>query len=143
MMKLCQYVFGVIFVKLGYIAEIIRGGNFQKKDFCEFGFLCIHYGQIYTRYGISTPDTIRCVSKSVAENSKQAVPNDIVMAVTSENVKMYVNVLRGLVILMWLSVVILQLYITDKIQSTLPTFFIPMTSFLKRKNWLTEQRLLK
>jgi type I restriction enzyme S subunit len=48
--KLLQYVFGYAPVKLEEIATIIRGGNFQKKDFVETGKPCIHYGQVYTRY---------------------------------------------------------------------------------------------
>ena len=40
---------GVIYKRLGDIATITRGGNFQKKDYRENGFPCIHYGQIYTK----------------------------------------------------------------------------------------------
>ena len=40
---------GVEYKTLGEIASISRGGNFQKKDFCDIGVPCIHYGQIYTR----------------------------------------------------------------------------------------------
>ena len=43
---------GVEYKKLGEIATISRGGNFQKKDFCDSGVPCIHYGQIYTKYGL-------------------------------------------------------------------------------------------
>ena len=39
---------GVEHKKLGEIATISRGGSFQKKDYTETGFPCIHYGQIYT-----------------------------------------------------------------------------------------------
>ena len=74
-------------VKLKDIAEIIRGGNFQKKDFVENGKPCIHYGQIYTRYGSSANSTFTYVNDEVFNKSKQAQPNDIVMAVTSENVE--------------------------------------------------------
>lgn len=77
----------VEYVKLKDIAEIIRGGNFQKKDFVENGKPCIHYGQIYTKYGASADTTFTFVSDEVFNKSKQAKPNDIVMAVTSENVE--------------------------------------------------------
>ena len=80
-------MFGYAFVKLGDIATITRGGNFQKKDFCDSGVPCIHYGQIYTRFGIYTEKAITCISKAVADKSKKAATNDIVMAVTSENVE--------------------------------------------------------
>ena len=74
-------------VKLGGFAEIIRGGNFQKKDFADEGRPCIHYGQMYTYFGVHTDKTIKYVSEETFNKSKQAVPNDIVMAVTSENVE--------------------------------------------------------
>lgn len=77
----------VQYVKLKDIAEITRGGNFQKKDFVENGKPCIHYGQIYTRYGSSANSTFTYVSDEIFNKSKQAQPNDIVMAVTSENVE--------------------------------------------------------
>ncbi len=77
----------VKWVKLGEIAEIIRGGNFQKKDFVESGYPCIHYGQIYTHYGTSATETITYVGEDVFCKSKKAQPNDIVMAVTSENIE--------------------------------------------------------
>lgn len=74
-------------VKLSEIATIIRGGNFQKKDFKENGFPCIHYGQMYTHFGISADKTLTFISDEVAAKSKIAEKNDIVMAVTSENVE--------------------------------------------------------
>ena len=37
---------GVEYKKLGEIATITRGGNFQKKAFQDSGVPCIHYGQI-------------------------------------------------------------------------------------------------
>ena len=82
-----QYVFGFAPVALGDIAAITRGGSFQKKDFTEAGKPCIHYGQIYTRYGITAKETLTFISQEVFDKSKKAQPNDIVMAVTSENVE--------------------------------------------------------
>lgn len=74
-------------MELRDIATITRGGNFQKKDFTEAGVPCIHYGQIYTRFGISATEALQCVNAEVAQKSKKAVSGDIVMAVTSENVE--------------------------------------------------------
>ena len=74
-------------VKLGEIAVIMRGGNFQKKDFVESGLPCIHYGQMYTHFGTWADKTLTFVSKDVFEKSRQAHPSDIIMAVTSENVE--------------------------------------------------------
>ena len=85
--SLYQYVYGYVEVMLGEVATISRGGNFQKKDFVESGVPCIHYGQIYTRYGLYADKTISSISNETAQKQKFAQPNDIVMAVTSENVE--------------------------------------------------------
>ena len=87
LIKLCQYVFGYAVVKLGDVATITRGGNFQKKDFVPFGKPCIHYGQMYTHFGVFADKTLTFVEDTVFEKSRKAQPNDIVMAVTSENVE--------------------------------------------------------
>ena len=78
---------GVESKPLSEIATITRGGNLQKKDFTESGVPCIHYGQIYTKYGLFTDRTYTFVSESTASKQKKAVPGDIVMAVTSENIE--------------------------------------------------------
>jgi len=78
---------GVEYVKLGDFSTISRGGSFQKKDFCENGIPCIHYGQIYTKYGLFAEKTFTFINEKIAKKQKFAEPNDIVMAVTSENVE--------------------------------------------------------
>lgn len=77
---------GVEYKSLGDIAQVTRGGNFQKKDFVEMGVPCIHYGQIYTKYGLFTDKVISYVNEEVGQKSKYAETGDIIMAVTSENV---------------------------------------------------------
>ena len=77
----------VEYKRLGDISNIIRGGNFQKKDFIEQGKPCIHYGQIYTRLGTTTSKSITYLNDDVYSKSKKAMPNDIIMAVTSENIE--------------------------------------------------------
>ena len=78
---------GVEYKSLGEIATISRGGNFQKKDFCDSGVPCIHYGQIYTKYGLFADETITFITEERAKKQKFAKTNDIVMAVTSENIE--------------------------------------------------------
>ena len=87
LIKLWQYVFGYVPVKLKDIATISRGGNFQKKDFVKIGKPCIHYGQMYTHFGVYADKTLTFVNNDVFAKSKTAKPGDIVMAVTSENVE--------------------------------------------------------
>ena len=74
-------------IKLGEFAVISRGGNFQKKDFVDNGLPCIHYGQIYTHYGTYADTTLTTINEEAYSKSKKAKKNDIVMAVTSENIE--------------------------------------------------------
>lgn len=78
---------GVEFQRLGNVATITRGGNFQKKDYVEEGVPCIHYGQIYTTYGLFVYEPISFISTETSKKQKYAQPNDVVMAVTSENIE--------------------------------------------------------
>ncbi|MCK9504756.1 MAG: restriction endonuclease subunit S [Porticoccaceae bacterium] len=70
---------------LGEVGEFIRGNGMQKKDFVEAGFPAIHYGQIYTRYGLSAEKTFTFVSNELAGKLKKAKNNDLLLATTSEN----------------------------------------------------------
>lgn len=78
---------GVEFKPLREVAEISRGGNFQKKDYVDRGFPCIHYGQIYTLYGLFVRETANFISNDKAASQRKAVTGDIIMAVTSENIE--------------------------------------------------------
>ena len=78
---------GVEYKRLSDIAIVTRGGNLQKKDFIEDGVPCIHYGQIYTKYGLFTDKAFTFVSEEVALRQRFAQHGDIVMAVTSENIE--------------------------------------------------------
>ncbi|EIC29930.1 restriction endonuclease subunit S [Methylomicrobium album] len=70
---------------LGEVGEFIRGNGLQKKDFVESGFPAIHYGQIYTRYGLSAEKTFTYVSNQLASKLRVANKNDLLLATTSEN----------------------------------------------------------
>jgi type I restriction enzyme S subunit len=67
------------------VGEFIRGGGLQKKDFTNSGVGCIHYGQIYTHYGIYTNKTKSFVSEEFAKKARMAKYGDLVIATTSEN----------------------------------------------------------
>tara|TARA_R110001583_G_scaffold193591_1_gene362349 strand:+ start:346 stop:1551 length:1206 start_codon:yes stop_codon:yes gene_type:complete len=70
---------------LGEVGEFIRGNGLQKKDFIETGFPAIHYGQIYTKYGLSADETFTYVSEELAKKLRKANRNDLLLATTSEN----------------------------------------------------------
>ncbi len=78
---------GVSMRPLGDLCEIIRGNGVQKTDFTEEGVGCIHYGQIYTHYGLFTYTTNKFVSEATAAKAKKASKGDIIMTSTSENVE--------------------------------------------------------
>ena len=56
---------------LGEIGEFIRGNGLQKKDFTDTGFPAIHYGQIYTRYGLEAKSTFVYVNHELAKKLKE------------------------------------------------------------------------
>jgi type I restriction enzyme S subunit len=79
---------GVEYKTLGDIGTFERGKGLQKKDFVEDGEVgCIHYGQIYTYYGLFANTTKSRVTKSLAKKCTLAHTGDIVIATTSENLE--------------------------------------------------------
>lgn len=78
---------GVEYKALGVIGSFIRGNGLQKKDFTDTGFGCIHYGQLYTWYGLHASETLTRCSETVYKKLKKAETGDLVIATTSENVE--------------------------------------------------------
>ena len=78
---------GVEYRKLGDIGTFTRGSGIQKKDFVESGMPCIHYGQIYTKFGLSTNCALSKISEEQYAKSKKANPDDVIFAITSENIE--------------------------------------------------------
>jgi type I restriction enzyme S subunit len=72
---------------LGTLGELVRGNGLQKKDFTESGVPAIHYGQIYTYYGMSTVETKSFVSPELAGQLKKVDKGDVVITNTSENIE--------------------------------------------------------
>lgn len=70
---------------LGSLGELLRGNGLQKKDFTETGVPAIHYGQIYTYYGLSTKTTKSFVSPELAKQLRKVDKGDVVITNTSEN----------------------------------------------------------
>ena len=78
---------GVEWKALGSLGELVRGNGLQKKDFAETGVPAIHYGQIYTYYGLSTIETKSFVSPDLAKQLKKVDKGDVVITNTSENLE--------------------------------------------------------
>ena len=70
---------------LGNLGKFIRGNGLQKKDLCVSGKPAIHYGQIYTQYGIWAQDTMSYIDESNYNKLRKAQPGSIIIATTSEN----------------------------------------------------------
>ena len=78
---------GVQFRTLGDIAELVRGNGMPKVDLTDEGVGAIHYGQIYTRYGIWTTNTLSFVAPETATKLVKVNPGDVIITNTSENVE--------------------------------------------------------
>ena len=78
---------GVEMKTLGEIGEFIRGNGIQKTDFIKEGFPCIHYGQIHTKFDLSTNTVISYIDKSLYTRCRKAETDDVILATTSEDVE--------------------------------------------------------
>ena len=61
---------------LGEVGKFIRGNGIQKKDFVETGFPAVHYGQIFTKYGLYAYKTFTFISDDLVKKSRIAKKND-------------------------------------------------------------------
>lgn len=73
--------------KLGEVGTFLRGKNILKSDFVEKGLPCIHYGQIHTKFGISTDTHLTETSQEVYNKAIIASKNDVLIAITSEDLE--------------------------------------------------------
>jgi type I restriction enzyme S subunit len=76
--------FGASF--LADVGEFERGNGLQKADFSDEGVGCIHYGQIYTKFGSVTHKSLTKVPIELATRLKKVRKGDLVITTTSENV---------------------------------------------------------
>ena len=77
---------GVPVVRLGEIAQLLRRNGMPKTVLTNEGVGAIHYGQIYTRYGVWATEKLSFVSPETAVKLVKADPGDIIITNTSENV---------------------------------------------------------
>lgn len=72
---------------LGEIGEFIRGKRFTKADYVDEGISVIHYGEIYTQYGVSTTHALSQVRAEMAASLRYAEPGDVVITDVGETVE--------------------------------------------------------
>lgn len=72
---------------LGELGEFIRGKRFTKADYVENGVSVIHYGEIYTRYGVAATCALSQVRSDMAESLRYAEHGDVVITDVGETVE--------------------------------------------------------
>ncbi len=78
---------GVEYRTLGDVGSVVRGKRFVKDDMIEAGVPCIHYGEIYTKYGVWASESVSFVSRDRAKTLRFAQPGDVIMAAAGETVE--------------------------------------------------------
>lgn len=75
----------VIWMKMSEIGTFIRGKRFVKTDIVNDGVPCIHYGDMYTYYGLYATKSKGMLRKELAPRMRYAQKNDIVIVAAGEN----------------------------------------------------------
>lgn len=74
-------------VKLGDIASIQRGRRFTLDQLGAAGCPAIHYGQIYTHYGVGTTSVLSYIEESFSSSLRFALHGDVIVAAVGETVE--------------------------------------------------------
>ncbi|MGV3733691.1 MAG: restriction endonuclease subunit S [Microcella sp.] len=72
---------------MGEAGTFVRGRRFTKADVVDYGIPSIHYGEIYTHYGVSSSNSIRRVREELRSQLRFAGPGDVVIASVGETVE--------------------------------------------------------
>lgn len=72
---------------MGDFGTFIRGRRFTKNDMASDGIPSIHYGEIYTHYGVAARETISCVREDLRGSLRYARPGDVVIAAVGETIE--------------------------------------------------------
>ncbi len=78
---------GVPIRPLGELGTFVRGRRFTKADRVDEGLPSIHYGEIYTHYGVAATATISHVRSNLAPTLRFAQPGDVIIAAVGETVE--------------------------------------------------------
>jgi len=78
---------GVEYRALGDIGTVVRGKRFVKADMVDEGVPCIHYGELYTKYGIAASKSASFVTAELAANLRFAMPGDVIIASAGETIE--------------------------------------------------------
>lgn len=71
-------------VRLGDVADIIRGSGIKRSETTERGVQCVRYGEIYTTYGYCFDSTKSFVPPSLAASCHEIHYGDVLCTLTGE-----------------------------------------------------------
>jgi restriction modification system DNA specificity domain protein len=69
---------------LSELGSFHRGKRFVKTDYADQGIPCIHYGEIYTRYGVSASSVVSHLDESLHSRLRFAQPGDVIFVDVGE-----------------------------------------------------------
>ena len=72
-------------ITLEELGKFTRGKRFVRNDIKEEGIPCIHYGDLYTYFGVSTKKTKCFLDKELSEKMRFAHKGDVVIVQAGEN----------------------------------------------------------
>lgn len=75
----------VIWMKMSEIGTFIRGKRFVRTDIVSDGVPCIHYGDMYTYYGLYATQSKGRLRSELATKMRYAQKNDVVIVAAGEN----------------------------------------------------------
>lgn len=75
----------IVWKTMGEIGKFIRGKRFVRTDIVEHGIPCIHYGDMYTHYGLYALETPGFINDEIAKKMRFAEKNDVVIVAAGEN----------------------------------------------------------
>lgn len=78
---------GVRWTTLGDIGTFTRGRRFVKTDLVPDGIPCMHYGEMYTYYGVKASKVRSHIRSNIETKLRFASPNDIVIVAAGETVE--------------------------------------------------------
>lgn len=75
----------VTWMKMSEIGTFIRGKRFVRTDIVNDGVPCIHYGDMYTYYGLYATQSKGRLKNELASKMRYAQKNDVVIVAAGEN----------------------------------------------------------
>ena len=79
------YNYKITWKTMGEIGKFIRGKRFVRTDIMDKGIPCIHYGDMYTHYGLYATETPGFLNDEISKKMRFAEPNDVVIVAAGEN----------------------------------------------------------